>query len=276
MVNHKKMLFWLLCSFLFLIPANTFASGVNVELRRRSSEKDGMFGDLQMGGSLQHGNTNIITINASGLLGFRKRRHTVFAFGSYSYTSEALFSKENIESGAMAHVRYNFEIKKWIYWEVFGQVETDQNLFIDMRNLVGTGPRFVLFEDFEQKVILGSSYMPVYEILSKDVVNPYPSGFSDRKTWSHRWNNYFGYNVNITNQFSFQTTVYAQPRFDRFLDLKLFNENILTMEVNELLDLNLALAIVHDRETPSVCQSDICRRLKNNDISTQAGLRIKF
>jgi len=280
MSNLRKILFWLLCCLLFLIPSNVLANGVNVESRRTSIERDGIFGDFQMQGALQHGNTNLVNLGASGLFGFRKTtlrtQHTVFAFGNFSITSESISLKRNIQNSEMGHIRYNVKIKKWVFWEVFSQVQADQNTFVDLRYLLGTGPRFVPLRIGGHLMVLGTAYMPEYEVLNRSIQRPYPSDLSFRKTWVHRWSSYLSYRADITDQFVFQTTTYIQPRFGRFRDIKAFNDNVLTMQINDLLDFSVSLGVGYDREPPSVCENDECRKLKRLDIGTQMGIKVKF
>ncbi len=273
---YKKILLWLLCGLFFIVPSIASGAGVNVESRRASREKNGIFGDVNIGGNLQYGNTNIMSLNASSLVGYKKNRHTVFGFGNFSYTSESLFQRDDIQNSSMGHIRYNYQIKKWLYWELFTQAQTDQNLFVDFRYITGTGMRFVPYRTDEHLFVLGSSYMPEYEILDKEVILPFPSDLDSRKTWVHRWSNYISYRANITDQFVFQTTVYAQPRFDRFGDLKLFNENNFTMEINNLLDFGVSLNVGFDREPPTVCNEGVCKPLSRLDLGTQIGVRFKF
>lgn len=276
MSNLRKSLFWLLYGLLFLIPSNVFAGGVNVEDRRSRIEKNGAFGDVQMQGAIQQGNTNLVNLGASGLIGYRKGRHTIFGFGNFSFTSESLFKKKNIQNSEMGHVRYNVRIKNWVLWEVFSQAQADQNIFVDLRYLLGTGPRFVPLRRGGNLIVLGTAYMPEYEILNRDVQRPFPSGLGYRKTWVHRWSSYVSYRADITDQFIFQTTAYVQPRFDRFSDVKAFNDNVLTMQINNLLDFNVSLGVGFDKEPPTICDGDECRKLKKLDFGTQMGIKVRF
>lgn len=277
MFKLKYFFYWLLCGLLYLIPSIAIADAVNAESRRAGSEREGAFGDFQFQGRIQYGNTSLINLETSGLLGFRRRRHTLFGFGNFSFTSESFKDRENIQNSAMGHIRYNFELKKWIYWELFTQAQSDQNTFVSLRYLVGTGPRFVPFRNDEHLLVIGTAYMPEYEILDRNVIQPYPSNFSSRKTWVHRWSSYISYRTDITEQFIFQTTLYVQPRFDRFNDVKVYNDNVLTMEINDLLDFGVSFGVGFDNEPPSACiDDDACGKISPLDLVTQLGLKVKI
>ena len=276
MFKINNFFYWLLYCLLYLIPCNVFASGVNVESRRQSIEKEGVFGDIQLQGDLQYGNTSLIDLGTSGLIGFRRKRHTAFGFGNFSFTSESLKKSENIQKSAMGHLRYNVRIKRWVYWEVFTQAQNDQNIFVSLRYLIGIGPRFVPIKNDEHAVVLGTSYMSEYEILNRGVEIPYPSELAFRKTWVHRWSNYASYRVDITDQFVFQTTFYLQPRFDRFSDVKVFSDNVLTMSINNRLDFSTSLGVGFDNEPPTTCTDDGCGKISKVDLGTQVGLKVTF
>lgn len=268
---------FLICVLLFLIPSVSYA-GVNVEARRAGVEKPGAFGDLQINGSLQYGNTNLINLGASGLAGFRHNRYTILGFGNVSFTSEDLFDKKekrSIQNSEMFHLRNDILINRWFHWEIFTQAEADQNTAVKFRYLLGTGPRAFLYKDDSFTFLMGTSYMPEYENLGSNVVSPYPSGQINKKTWVHRWNNYASFRVAIKDQFTIQSSVYVQPRFDRFKDVKVFNDTVLTIAINEMLDFNVSFGVSYDQEPPKVCDSE-CKRLNKIDLGTQIGVRTKF
>lgn len=261
---------------IFIIPSLAYA-GVNVEARRADIEKDRFFGDFQFQGNLQYGNTNLLNIGVSGLAGYKAGRHTIFGFGNVSFTSENLFkkSKENIQNSEMVHIRHNLRLLRWLYMEEFTQAEADQNKSVSLRYLVGAGPRFYPYKGDQFTFVMGTSYMLEHERLGSGVVAPYPSGMDSRNTWVHRWNNYASFRADITDQFVFQTTIYVQPRFDRFKDIKVFNDNVLIIEINDRLDFNISQGVSFDKEPPIVCDGE-CNSVNRLDLSTQLSIQVEF
>lgn len=270
----KKIIF----IFIFFIIPNFAWASINVEARRASIVKEGTFGDFQIQGNFQRGNTNLVNLGVSGLVGYQHNRYIIFGFGNISFTSEDLFARreESIQSVEMAHLRQDFAISSWLHWELFTQVESNQNMLIDVRYLIGTGPRFEAYKNENFFVVFGASYMPEYEALSNAVIAPYPSDLQTRKTWVHRWNNYFGFRVQLIEQLIFHTTTYIQPRFDRFSDIKIANDNVLILEANKHLDLILAIGSYYDHEPPVGCDITDCTGLSKLDINTQLGIKAKF
>ena len=128
----RLSILFLLCGLGFLIPSVANA-GVNVEARRAGVEKDRFFGDFQVQGNLQYGNTNLVNIGVSGLAGYRYNRYTIFGFGSFAFTSEDIFKggkDETIQNSEMVHLRQDMRLTQWLYWELFTQAEADKNKFI--------------------------------------------------------------------------------------------------------------------------------------------------
>ena len=125
---------------------------VNTEPFRKRIKETGFSFFLQGTFDSHTGNTRGIT--ADGLVGWGMAhgRHLGFAFASADY------SRLNATLGvnkSFAHVRYDYALETWLSWEVFVQEQSDVFQLIKTRDLVGTGPRFALYNDAHLGLFLG-------------------------------------------------------------------------------------------------------------------------
>jgi hypothetical protein len=274
----------------FLFPASAFA-GVNVEQRRADTEHQGVFGDLVLSSNLAYGNTNVFSISGGTLVGYRNNNHMVLGIASGGFASN--LSGIRFANKQMGHLRYNYRFYKWFWWEVFTQAEHDEFILLNFRSLTGTGPRFHLLDGKVNRtkfdIFYGTAYMAEYEMLDGEVlIEP-----RQANTFVHRWNNYLTVIVNPRDAVKIQSTIYYQPRFDKFLDFRLMNDNSLSIELADwtskrstphTLELDLMASFRYD-SLPAIfcsngpaltCADDDVLPLKTLDIATSTALSVEF
>lgn len=111
------------------------------------------------------------------------------------------------------HLRYNRRLSKQIKWEAFLQAQYDAISDINLRALVGTGPRFKLSERDDYKFYLGTLIMYEYEKASE--------GIPERLQQDIRGSMYVSFSLYPTETISIISTSYYQPRVDKFKDYRL-------------------------------------------------------
>lgn len=183
---------------------------VNVEpLRQQVAERG--FG-ARLGGSLTSyaGNTRGIQLSTSGFVGGRFGSHLLYGAGSASYTQ-----LNEVVSVAkwFGHLRYNYELLPWLFWEVFGQVEGDRFRRVTLRRLLGTGPRLELISSDDFDLSCGTSYL--------NEVSTIADGGGRRSV--QRWNNFVSAELRAHPKIVLSSVTYVQPNFADFGDMHLLS-----------------------------------------------------
>ena len=212
---------------------------VNVEtLRHDVVHRKSRFAAL--GGGLSGRVGNVRSMNATGsfLAGYGKNRHLLFGKlqGDYGeFASVATVSK------SFAHARYNYRIAPWLFGELFAQGQQDKFQRLQLRELYGIGPRFVLVNSKVVELFYGSSYMFEHEELVAKV------GADERHSFvNQRMNNYASLNIQIDSKSRFSSALYFQPSFDDFADFRVLSETAVSVEFASRLVLRALVTALHD------------------------------
>jgi hypothetical protein len=216
---------------------------INTEpLRKKLREKGGWIFTAQMNFTARTGNTEGLDFGGAGGTGFRSERHTAFVFGNGEYTSyNGTISVEN----AFVHGRYDYEVLKWLWDEAFVQAQTDFFQRIKLRNLVGVGPRFGLYQSKEFDVFAGTSYM-----FERDVVYVVPGAVEESEYTLGRWNNYVSVDYLPDKRVEFATTAYIQPAFVEFANYRFLSETSGIFKVTKVFAAQVTLTYHYDSRPP--------------------------
>lgn len=250
---------WLVVFGVLLLGERAHAQ-VNVEVLRGDLRKAPATATLESSFTGRVGNINSIVagVNATGAARFGRHRLYASTLGDYTR-----FNHETRVSKSFIHLRYNYEILAWLYAEVFAQQQTDKFQRLLVRELAGTGPRFVIADEEDFRLAAGTSYMFEYEAIS---VAP---GAPDRpESISHRWNNYVSAMLRPDDQVRALLTLYAQPRFDDFGDARILFETSVLTDVTKRLGLRVIATLRYDTQPPTA--------VKRTDIEVKNAIVVKF
>jgi hypothetical protein len=121
-----------------------------------------------------------------------------------------------------------------------------------LRNLVGLGPRFRALHDVVPKdfdVYFGTGYM-----FERDAISAVPGATGPQnqsiQIW-HRWNNYLTVQWEVDTRTTLATTLYVQPAFNGFGDVRLLSETLLTFKVSKVLAAGVSGTVRCDSEPPT-------------------------
>lgn len=239
----------------FLLTRATDASAqVNTEILRARVHDQGT--SLVLQGTLDGHTGNTSGLTADGLLGagFASGRHLTFAFASADY------SKLNDTLGvdkSFAHARYDYEALPWLWWEAFAQAQSDHFQRIEIRQLVGTGPRFGLYRDEQLGVFLGVAYM-----FEHDVTATAPGQTGEWKPVAERLSTYLSAHAKLTDGVDAVVTTYVQPRIDAPSDVRVLTDCGFVFKVGSKLSTSVTFTGHYDsRPPPGVFPADT--ELKN-------------
>ncbi|WP_456438499.1 DUF481 domain-containing protein [Psychroserpens sp.] len=121
------------------------------------------------------------------------------------------------------HLRYNRKISTKVKWEAFAQTQYDAVSNIELRALLGTGPRFKLSKNDKYKFYLGTLVMFEYE-KAKDVI-------SDRFQKDIRGSMYLSFSMYPTETLSIISTSYFQPKIDTLKDYRLSSNTSVLIKI---------------------------------------------
>jgi putative salt-induced outer membrane protein YdiY len=202
------------------------------------------------------GNTQGLAVGGGLGGGWAGGRHLVFAYARADYTR---YNGATSVNKTFAHARYNLEVLPWLWGELFAQAQSDAFQRLELRNLFGAGPRARVLhvgkerEGKELDVYLGTAYM-----LERDAIAPAAGATGPNnqtvQVW-HRWSNYATVQWQIDPRAIVATTLYAQPAFDDWGDVRLLSDTLLTFKVSKAVVSGIAASVRYDSEPPTLVNS---------------------
>jgi Protein of unknown function, DUF481 len=246
-----------------ICTAHAARAQVNTENLRKRIKTIGY--SVLVDGSVSVATGNTQGIAAGGGLGggWARYPHLLFAYARADYTR---YGEVTSVDKTFAHARYNCEIEPWVWGEIFAQAQSDAFQRLALRNLLGAGPRFrvahtllgqgvpVLQEgawtapdNFD--VFVGTAYM-----LERDAITAAAGATSSQdraiQIW-HRWSNYLTLQWEMDERVIVATTLYVQPAFDDFGNVRLLSETLFTFKVTKVLSASIGGSVRYDSEPPT-------------------------
>lgn len=231
---------------------------VNTEKLRTS--KDGTTASIDASVSLRKGNSDLFDV-ASGLrIDHRHGKTYTFFVGQIAYGTN---NNTTYSNTSFAHARFNRSLTTVLTGEVYGQLQRDGFTLLELRTLLGVGGRLAYFESEELRLYQGSSVMYEHERLDES-----RSGDHAARIRTARWSNYVSLVGRPSDAVTLNFTVYIQPRFDDFGDVRLVNDSAIEISLSDRLSYTTTLSLRHDSRPPG--------SIKPTDILIRNGLKIKF
>lgn len=248
-------------TLLLLLVTPVALAQVNTEEMRISADVEGFHTTAAANLAFRTGNTDVLDLGFGGRVDYRADRFAAFVVGSsqFSRAEDSVFLNR-----AFVHLRGTMRLpgREWIRPEAFVQTARDASTLLKRRYLAGAGLRLELYQDSAAAVYLGSTPMLEYELLDRDQV------FETPETTVARWSNYLVVKVELTDLVTFVNTVYVQPRFDRFADVRVLDEAALDVQITAALALRVTLDLRYDSAPPA--------DLDRFDLALRNGLALDF
>lgn len=225
---------------------------VNVEPLRQQLKSDGWGGRLQASVATYAGNTEGVILGSAAFFGARGQQSTVYAVlnGDYARLNSAVSVAK-----WFAHGRYNYQLTERLWWEAYGQIESDRFRRVARRELVGTGPRVALVATPTVELFYGVSYMYESEAFSTDEL--------DADGTAHRLSNYLAVTVKAQERIFLSNVTYAQPRFNRPKDVDLLSVSSAVFTITKRLNARIDAVVRYASVIPAdIERSDL--ELKNS------------
>ncbi|WP_456438760.1 DUF481 domain-containing protein, partial [Psychroserpens sp.] len=145
---------------LFFITSISHAQVINVETLRKPTDTTKWTGSVSLDVSLIK--------NTSDIFRIANKAHIQYKDSSNLWLFINDINLQKIEGNSLVnrgtqHLRYNRKISPKVKWEAFAQTQYDAVSNIELRALLGTGPRFKLSKNDKYKFYLGTLVMFEYE-----------------------------------------------------------------------------------------------------------------
>jgi putative salt-induced outer membrane protein YdiY len=214
----------------------------NVQPLLDKQSRDGFSGALEGAADWRSGNTNILMLTGNGVVQYRKQRHLVFIdiHGEYG-----LQGTNELVSKDLEHARYRYRLSRAIDFEAFVQHDADAFRRLAVRAVAGVGARLRLVEGKHVTLAVAGAYMPDYERLSAGL---FPD--SRAQSLAHRLSTYAVIAVSA-GKIMVAHTIYAQPRFDDFHDVRMLSDSSLSLTVTKHVAVRFSLTMTLDTEPPA-------------------------
>ncbi|MEO6598405.1 MAG: DUF481 domain-containing protein, partial [Polyangiaceae bacterium] len=250
------LLLYLAGAFLFSSRAS---AQVNVEpLRQQVTER--RFGARINASTTSYaGNTQGVVFGGGALLGGRTERNFGYLDVSGDYSQLA-----GIVSVAkwFAHLRHNFQINPDLWWEEYAQLESDRFRRVQLRELVGTGPRFRAAHGKLFELSLGTSYMVEHAELDSADLDPQGQGSFER------WSNYVAFTFRPQDRVLISSVNYLQPRIDLLSDYKVLSVSGVEFTITSHLHSRLDVTARYESFKPS--------DVRHADLELKSSLEVVF
>jgi hypothetical protein len=248
-----------IASIVVLYPAIAHAQ-VNIE-RLRSDLKDApATATLEGSFTGRTGNVESVVFGGAGTGAAKYERNRFFASTSLDY---ARFAHKTTVSKSFVHIRYNYELLEWLYAEAFVQQQQDKFQRLLLRELAGAGPRFVVVDEDDMTLALGTAAMLEYERIAV------AAGAADEpETLVARSSSYVSATWKPDSRVRALGTIYLQPRFDDLSDVRVLFETSLVTDVTKRLGVKVIATVRYDSLPPT--------EVKTTDLEVKNALVLKF
>jgi hypothetical protein len=232
---------------------------VNVEPLRQQVAEQGFGARLRASVASYAGNTRGVIFGSSALVGVDGRRN--FAFVSLSGDYSKLNGVVSVAKW-FGHVRHDYQLNGFLWWEEYAQIESDRFRRVELRELVGTGPRFGLFQRAYLQIFYGASYMYEHTDLDTNASGGRGEG------GAHRFSNYLSATLRAQERIVLSSVTYVQPRFDEPTDATVLSVNSAEFVVTKRLRSRIDATYRYDSVTPP--------DVRRSDLELKSALELAF
>lgn len=244
----------LLLTLLLLFPIICHAQVVNTEkLRLEKGGKRGFAGEANLDLGLARNRAGqTVRLGASARLELLRGNHRWMLLGAYNLTQfnnvdEPGSAPKNFAKNGFGHLRYNYTINRLLTWEAFTQAQYDKIQQIDLRLLVGTGPRLKLLRKDSAQLYFGALYMFEHEESRNEFEDPEP--YTEHLILDdHRLSTYLSAGIQPTSYLAINHVTYFQPNLSNFSDFRIASETSISVRITNRLSLRTYFQLIYDTE----------------------------
>ena len=256
-MNIKKSL---LIMILLIIAAANSHSQVNVEKYRIDNKKDGTSADIAFSAILIKGNSEILNIDASSGIFYKKGRTELLLKGTVNLGEK---NKEKYINKGFVHLRWVRELSPVLSGEIFTQAEFNEFILLKNRKLGGAGVRVKVLKKKNLSIFAGSGLMYEGEKFSER------GGISLKAdTEFFKTTNYISLNCRFNKTSSLGIVTYWQARISRLADHRFLTDITLQFKVTGSLSFISTIHHRYDNDPPMT--------IKKYDLTIKSGIQISI
>lgn len=235
--------------------SNLLAQVINTEQKRTIQDTDGWVGAADLGFGLTKNTRTILQTSSRISAQYHKKRHTLLLLNDLNLLK---VDSNSVQNSGFQHVRYAYQLRKFLIPEAFVQAQYNQVWKLDFRFLAGAGPRFQLLKNDSNRIFMG--VLGMYEFEKVDGGQRYNRDF--------RVSAYLSMGFGIGKRLTFESITYFQPMIRRPRDFRLSSESSLRASITKHLGFKTSFQLNFDSRPPD----DLTRMF----YSFQNGLSFKF
>ncbi len=222
----------LVCGLFFCCSAS--AQILNIEDRRiRLADSVHLAGFVDAGFSVYHNNQTTATARLTAQGEYLKGRHFLLGVAQYDLIKSGA---QRVLNEGFQHLRYDYGFHdRWVF-EAYEQIQYNEQIAMQSRNLVGAGLRFKLSKSFNRRVVAGLSYMFESE------------RFKDSASLhiNHRLSSYIAFIIKLSRDSKFVSTTYYQPKITDFSSRRVSSTASLLFKFTKNLVFNASFNLTDD------------------------------
>jgi putative salt-induced outer membrane protein YdiY len=210
---------------------------INTETKRSDKKEDGWTGNLDLGLNYTKNTNEIWQLISRADIHYNREKHTVLMLSDLQLMS---VNRDNIQNRGYQHFRYNYQIRPYLIPEAFVQAQYNQLWLIDLRLLMGAGPRFRLVHSDSTQLYAGALVMYEYENISNGI----------EKNRDVRLSAYVSGNFDFNANFGLSHITYFQPKIDDWADFRISSETDFRFSITSRLAFKTGLSLNYDSRPP--------------------------
>jgi putative salt-induced outer membrane protein YdiY len=216
------------------------AQVVNIENKRFANDTSRWSGQGSFKFSVTENTQRSMSLGANGGVQYIRDRHRAF------FVTD--FTVDRVEANAFRntgfqHLRYNRVLRGVLIAETFAQLQYNKPLRIDERWLLGLGPRAVLRNSDDLRIVLGTALMLEYEV---DRVN-------ELYYFDMRNSSYVSAAFKIEPHLQYTLILYYQPKIGEISDTRVSIESQLRLRATRRFAFDIRMNLQHDsRPAPGI------------------------
>lgn len=226
-----------------LEPPRVEANIYNVQSILATEAEEGLGGSIIASVDWRTGNVSYLFLSATPVARYRHGDHQLIGIVRAEHKTSR---GQRIISRFFEHLRYRYELGDRLLLETFGQHEFDAVKRLQLRALVGAGPKVDLVEGDDYGLGLGLAYMLEYERIKND--DEPDAGDRDL---AHRASSYLTGRYELAPHLQLIETFYVQPRLTALADTRLLSDTQLVVQATAHVSLTTSFSIAYDTEPPA-------------------------
>ena len=204
---------------------------------------EGLSGALTAAADWRTGNTDYLLLSAAPVGRFRAGQNLFIGVASADYkTSRRVVLAERY----FEHLRYRRELSERLLGEAFAQHEFNSQKRLQLRALVGAGPRLQVAESERAGLGVGLAYMLEYERLQADEGADAGAAF-----FQHRASSYLVAHYQQGESLQWVETLYYQPRLIEFSDARVLSDSRVVVKAGARLSFSTSFSLTYDSSPPA-------------------------